>query len=155
MLIMIYFIRSGKTGPIKIGFVAEGRSLFSRKRSLQCGNPEELYTLGVLHGYGRAMEKALHKLFRAYSIRGEWFEANGLLIEFIYNCENDPDNIEQYFKDLGGTVNKGGRPPNKSAQSWVEKKTSPKKKPTEQERRKKAFKQALEDGSLLVHRLEH
>lgn len=151
---MIYFIRSGKTGPIKIGYVSRDRSLTSRRMSLQVGNPEELYTLGVLDGYGLATEQALHKAFRAYRVRGEWFEACDSLLAFIYDCANDPDNVDFYLTDLGVRINKGGRPRGDSAavNSWVDKKQNRDKKSIGDIRREE-IKNAIADGSLVIRDL--
>lgn len=81
---MIYFIQSGKNGPIKIGHTM-GNDLRRRFWGLQTANPEELYCLGIIDGeHGdRALEQDILLRFKRYRIRGEWFRPNDELSEFI------------------------------------------------------------------------
>ena len=72
----IYFIRSGETGPVKIGWVKS--SVESRLLALQCGNPEELIICKVLENKSIADEYELHRRFSKFRIRGEWFSAEVL-----------------------------------------------------------------------------
>jgi hypothetical protein len=75
----IYFIRSGKNGPIKIGLGTPSERL----KSLQTGNPEELFLIGVIPNGGLKKELELHEMFREYNIRGEWFEPCDELLGLI------------------------------------------------------------------------
>lgn len=75
----IYFIQSGDVGPIKIGVSASPEM---RLASMQTGNPETLHlrltVKHALHG-----ERAYHRLFREFRIRGEWFQPSSDLLLFI------------------------------------------------------------------------
>ena len=66
----IYFIQQGMNGPIKIGWTKV--RLANRIARLQCGNPVPLYLLRSEPGT-RQDEKALHRRFERFHIRGEWF----------------------------------------------------------------------------------
>lgn len=72
----IYFIRSGKYGPVKIGWTDSG--VESRLAALQCGNPEELTICKVIENKSITDERELHRKFSAFRIRGEWFSAEVL-----------------------------------------------------------------------------
>jgi hypothetical protein len=75
----VYFIRAGRTGPIKIGHAAypEGRL-----RDLQCAHFQELILLG--HVAGRVpVESAIHNRFKHLRMSGEWFRPTKTLIRFI------------------------------------------------------------------------
>lgn len=67
----IYFIRSGDTGPIKIGLAKDVRRRLS---GLQTGHPERLHLLHLFDG-GAVEERALHSRFKEHRIKGEWFTA--------------------------------------------------------------------------------
>lgn len=77
---MIYFIRKGVDGPIKIGFT----STFAEKRmsQLQVGHHEPLYLLGTISG-SISDEKSLHRELADYHIHGEWFEPKPELLATI------------------------------------------------------------------------
>ena len=73
----VYFIQcNGKNGPIKIGVTSQ---LKERLETLQTGNPYELrlITSIKLRNMEEAfsLEKKLHKKFRRFLIRGEWFSS--------------------------------------------------------------------------------
>lgn len=76
----VYFIQSGTTGPIKIGYSAgpPGRRL----AALQTGHPEPLRLLATIEG-GRETEINLHRRFAAHRKTGEWFEPHPDVIQFI------------------------------------------------------------------------
>lgn len=84
---MIYFIRAVESGKIKIG---ESDNPVARIKQLKTGSPEKLEILGVISG-GRYREKDLHKKFKQYQVRGEWFKSNPELTKFI----------REYIKDNG------------------------------------------------------
>lgn len=65
----LYFIRANG-GPCKIG---RSRDVETRFRMTQTHCWDDLKLLGSLPGQG-PMEKVWHKAFRAYRVRGEWFE---------------------------------------------------------------------------------
>ena len=87
---MIYFIRSGSKGPIKIGFTSN--SVEERMSDLQVGNPFKLYLVGCISG-GIDKEAELHQMFKDDRINGEWFRSSFLLNKYIIeNCETVPRN---------------------------------------------------------------
>lgn len=70
-----------RDGPFKIGI---SNSLEKRLEALQTAHYEELEVLIVLETENpRELEKSLHKRFRNYRIRGEWFAANRELYEAL------------------------------------------------------------------------
>lgn len=73
---VVYFIRAGQRGPIKIGFT---RNIERRIRQLQSGSPQPLRVLGTLPG-DRATESMLQALHREQRIRGDWFRPSGDLL---------------------------------------------------------------------------
>jgi len=77
---MIYFIQSGKAGPIKIGFTAN--DVNERLSALQAATPEKLQILMTKEG-GKRLESQLHKKFDSLNIRREWFQPGEILVEFI------------------------------------------------------------------------
>lgn len=70
---MVYFIESGQGGPVKIGYTATNRSIAARVRSLQGGNPEQLYVVATVLDAGPRTEKRVHRRLAASRLRGEWF----------------------------------------------------------------------------------
>lgn len=66
---IVYFIRQGIFGPVKIGITVD---LQHRLKSLQTGSPTPLFVLGTIPG-GLNEEKILHSRFKAYRVSGEWF----------------------------------------------------------------------------------
>lgn len=76
---LIYFVRAGDRGLIKIGRTDR---LERRLSQLQNGNHLELRLLGYAHG-DTAEEKSLHRRFAAGRIRGEWFRPTRELLRFI------------------------------------------------------------------------
>lgn len=77
---MIYFVQSGQAGPIKIGYTQHD-DVRNRIAQLQTASPEPLNLLGVIEG-DREKERALHRLFSAHRLHGEWFDATPKI--FIY-----------------------------------------------------------------------
>lgn len=75
----IYFIQVGVDGPIKIGFSSD---VAQRLRTLQTGHTEKLRLLHKQVGT-KEDEAALHRKFRNIHIKGEWYEADPSLVEFI------------------------------------------------------------------------
>lgn len=70
-----------KDGPFKIGIA---RDLGKRLDNLQTAHHEQLEAfLAVEMDNPRELEKALHRQFRDYRIRGEWFAANRHLYESL------------------------------------------------------------------------
>ena len=77
---MIYFVQRGQAGPIKIGYTSKD-DVRDRIANLQTASPEPLNLLGCIDG-GREKEQALHRLFSAHRLHGEWFDATPKI--FIY-----------------------------------------------------------------------
>lgn len=77
---MIYFLRSGDSNFIKIGYCAGDP--ITRLKDMQTGNPQQLVLIGCMEG-GRFDEKRLHGLFYEYHVRGEWFEHDGFMWDAI------------------------------------------------------------------------
>lgn len=77
---VVYFIRSGETGPIKIGHATRAEA---RMAHLQTGNPHAMTILATLPG-GAAMERVMHTRFHTLR-RGstEWFDPGPVLLAFI------------------------------------------------------------------------
>lgn len=74
----IYFIRMGKTGPIKIG---KSRGLGMRLDQLRTGSPVQLRVLAQIQAPDE-LETQLHAYFDEYRMEGEWFEPAPEIIEF-------------------------------------------------------------------------
>lgn len=75
----VYFIRSGDSGPIKIGVSIDPEK---RKSELQTSHAHDLHTLLVIPGT-RDTETFLHRRFAEFRLRGEWFTPDASLLEFI------------------------------------------------------------------------
>lgn len=66
---VVYFIRSGDSGAIKIGYAG---NLVERLKELQIGNPCELAVVLAIPG-DHGIERRFHSMFARDRIRGEWF----------------------------------------------------------------------------------
>lgn len=86
---MIYFVRSGNRGPIKIGFT--NGDVPSRIKQLQTGNPEKLTLMLELEG-DEETEKDTHQRFSKLRLQGEWFSGKEL-IEWICGMGWIPDDL--------------------------------------------------------------
>jgi hypothetical protein len=76
----IYFCQTGgPEGPVKIGISV---SLAGRLSSLKTGHHDDLKLLATING-GRKNEAALHRRFKEYHKRGEWFEFGPRLAKYI------------------------------------------------------------------------
>lgn len=76
---VVYFIRSGATGAIKIGVTD---SIKRRLTSLRNGNPSYLSVLATIPG-GYEEERRLHTLFAPLRLVREWFSPDQPLLDFI------------------------------------------------------------------------
>jgi hypothetical protein len=74
---VVYFVRAGDNGPIKIGQAA---NLKNRLADLQQAHWEKLV---VLASSGSLREREVHAKFRHLRIRGEWFQPADELVSFI------------------------------------------------------------------------
>ena len=77
---MIYFIQAGRLGPIKIGHTNNG--VEERLKELQTGSPDKLILIGIIEGDVKK-EQELHKRFKNYRVRGEWFNNSPELDNYI------------------------------------------------------------------------
>lgn len=71
---MIYFMRAGDSGHVKIGWTRDHGTLDSRKASLQTGQPHPLIVLRTIDDAPRWAEEWLHGFFAGVRAAGEWFE---------------------------------------------------------------------------------
>lgn len=74
---MIYFISDGEF--TKIGVT---KSIESRLRDIQCGNPRDLEVKALVKGSFN-LERKLHKYFKKSRIRGEWYKISNESIEGV------------------------------------------------------------------------
>ncbi len=88
---MIYFIQSGESGAIKIGYTASEKTLDNRVIAMQTGSAEPLNVIGTIDGT-RSDEHDIYKKFHVYQIHGEWFIPDPILIKFIRNLCRIIDN---------------------------------------------------------------
>jgi hypothetical protein len=77
---MIYFVRAGKRGCIKIGYTDQ--PIARRLALLQSACPMKLYLLLVVQG-SAATEARLHRKFASLHRRGEWFFPGRKLLNYI------------------------------------------------------------------------
>lgn len=75
----VYFIFAPRLGLIKIGLAGD---VDARLRNLQIATGDSLYLLGSLAGES-AVEKTLHRRFKADRIRGEWFLPSADLLAIV------------------------------------------------------------------------
>lgn len=76
----VYFIRSQRDGPVKIGIA---RCVDSRLASLQTAHPYPLEVVATIPRGGRPKERELHKRFADYRLNGEWFEWSDEMEAFV------------------------------------------------------------------------
>lgn len=99
----VYFISNATQSVVKIGVANKP---VKRLKTFQTGNHEELIILRVIKLPNRntafQLESALHKKFKKYHIRGEWFKLSETLVEFIENYQAQKLSlIEQSISYLG------------------------------------------------------
>lgn len=75
----VYFIRDTNKPEVKIGYSHDPAR---RLRKLEKETRRTLQLLGTIYG-GYAEEQALHRQFKDFNIRGEWFRLEGALVQFI------------------------------------------------------------------------
>lgn len=91
---VVYFIRFGKAGPIKVGTT---RNLELRLQALDCG-PEPLSVIGTISG-GRVLEKSIHRALRPYRTRLEWFRPDQEVLAFVEKALANPRAIPAMVAD--------------------------------------------------------
>jgi prophage antirepressor-like protein len=68
---LVYFIKQKGSPYIKVGRTSE--SITTRLQQLQVGNPNELEVLSYFHCDSVAVESQIHKEYKEFRHRGEWF----------------------------------------------------------------------------------
>jgi hypothetical protein len=105
---VIYFIQSGKSDLVKIGYAADPQT---RLRQLQCGNPEPLRLIATKDGEKDA-EGQWHRRLAHLRVRGEWFRWCDEMRTHVRPMLADPDEMRnhriRYARDLVA-----GRPPDR------------------------------------------
>lgn len=80
----VYFIQAGTDGPVKIG---RSSDIGGRFDELQCANYEELYIRLICcpanPTQSTELERWFHSFWAADCLRGEWFDPNDDLLEWI------------------------------------------------------------------------
>lgn len=77
----VYFVQGESGGAIKIGHSLDPQG---RLKGLQTGYPDTLTLLLLIPG-GEDVERAYHRKFAAFSLRGEWFKPDEKLVNEIAN----------------------------------------------------------------------
>ncbi|CAA6815813.1 MAG: Unknown protein [uncultured Sulfurovum sp.] len=101
----VYFIVNEQQSVVKIGVANKP---MRRLKTFQTANHEALSILKVIQMADRStafeLESALHKKFKKYHVRGEWFKLTSPLLNFIETYqETKPPFIDQlivYLKTL-------------------------------------------------------
>ena len=94
----VYFVEAVSTGLVKIGWTS---NLEKRLYALRRGNAVELVLLKCIPG-DRAVEAALHRRFRAYRVRGEWFRVDPLRSDIDALTGNIPTLVK--CRDCGAVL---------------------------------------------------
>lgn len=74
----VYFVQEGRHGPVKIGRTSTPRL---RLQSLRIASPRDLRLIGLWWA-PEQFEAALHEMFSALRLRGEWFSPTKELLRF-------------------------------------------------------------------------
>ena len=77
---MIYFMRAGPDGPVKIGWTKDDETLKTRQTTLQTGQPFQLEVLRTIDT-PRWTEAWLHGFFAGIRISGEWFRFDSRMMD--------------------------------------------------------------------------
>lgn len=75
----VYFIKHGRRMVVKIGV---SNNVDKRLSALTTSSGERLTCIATIEG-GYGLEKALHRQFAKYRIKGEWFKLEGELAAYI------------------------------------------------------------------------
>lgn len=108
----VYFIQDGKGngGAIKIG---KAKNVQSRLDALQIGNPRKLSIMATIKckscKEAEKLEKELHKKFKYYRIRGEWFSGNIKLHSIQESFDIDPPEEITLTKLERESIKKGSK----------------------------------------------
>lgn len=85
---MIYFIRAGEFGHVKIGWTADRQTLNGRLTSLQTGQPHRLKIIRTIEDAPRWSETWFHGVFAKTRMIGEWFEYSPEMLTIRPPLEN-------------------------------------------------------------------
>lgn len=88
---MIYFIRAGQDGLIKIGCAINPEK---RRKELQTGSSAPLSLLNSWEG-GRKLEGRIHQRFAHLRADGEWFRPGDDLLAFIADRSTQSDLVDR------------------------------------------------------------
>jgi hypothetical protein len=77
---MIYFIQEEISKDTKIGYT--NQTIKKRLKTLQSGNSKKLICIGIVDG-NKETEDKIHRLFKHFHIRGEWFRYDSTILDFI------------------------------------------------------------------------
>lgn len=89
---VVYFLRCGDDGPIKIGHTKT--SVYLRVRALQQTSPHVLRWIGYFDGT-LGDEAAAHRLLKNSRLRGEWFNPTHEVLAFIESkCPGFKEGVE-------------------------------------------------------------
>lgn len=102
---MIYFVKQGRTGAIKIGYT--NGDVKVRLAALQTASPERLILLGCVEG-NRDTEKQPHQFFSAHKLNGEWYKPSKFIMDYILGAILNKDIKHvylDYFNFKGKTLN--------------------------------------------------
>lgn len=68
----VYFVQAGNgDGPIKIGYT---KNLIERIAAIKQSHSEFISVLKTYPDWDRGVERSLHKMFKPYRIKGEWYK---------------------------------------------------------------------------------
>lgn len=90
----IYFIGNMDMGCIKIGVAKDPEK---RLKQLQTGNPHNLKIYKTIKNVPNEYESSIHRLFDDYRLKGEWFQINDKITEFMESISSESD-LEKKFK---------------------------------------------------------
>lgn len=97
---MIYFIRAGDDGPVKIGMA---RDVAARLASLRSAHWLPLRVLRTLEG-GRLVERRLHRHYAASRLRGEWFSWHDSMMTIEPPAGGVDSPVNEIIELFGGTL---------------------------------------------------
>lgn len=78
---LVYFVQAGPDGHVKIGTV-KASNLSDRVMKIQVCTPYRVKLLATIVG-GRFEEQKLHRRFKKFHVRGEWFTYSEELRKFL------------------------------------------------------------------------
>jgi len=81
---LVYFITAGGDAPIKIGC---STNVFGRLATLQTASPAPLGVVCTLPG-DRTTEATLHRRFKDYRLKGEWFSPAPPILDYIREVQS-------------------------------------------------------------------